>query len=190
MKPSLRMLRTVATAHRRGQVEPLDEAVTRWQVCPGDLDVFGHMNNSRYLQLMDYARLDLLIRMGLLPAVVKNRWIVPLGMAQVDFRAPLKPFQKFEIGTRVLSYDDRWVYIAQTFRSLDVPSRLVATGYVKTLFRSRSGPLPPKAVIRMALGKDIEAPELSDEMHPHFGLPPRAPLAPPPRQPKIASRSR
>jgi Thioesterase-like superfamily len=52
-------------------------------VTPADLDLFGHMNNSRYLMLMDFARIDYLARMGLLGAAFHYRWTVPVGTAQV-----------------------------------------------------------------------------------------------------------
>jgi acyl-CoA thioesterase FadM len=89
--------------------------------------------------LMDFARLDYLGRMGLVTTAFRRRWIVPVAMAQVDFYRPLKPFEKFEIGTQVLSWNHRWFYMRQTFRTRQCPYRIAATAYVKTIFCSRSG---------------------------------------------------
>jgi hypothetical protein len=67
MKPSIRLLKTLSTAARKGSRDgaprpsadnPHAETLTRWRVMPADLDLFGHMNNSRYLMLMEFARLD------------------------------------------------------------------------------------------------------------------------------------
>ena len=44
------------------------------------------MNNSRYLLLMDYARVDYLARLGLLGTAIKKRWTIPVGSAQLKFR--------------------------------------------------------------------------------------------------------
>ena len=44
----------------------LDESAVGFRVLPGDLDVNVHLNNGRYLALMDLGRFDLLIRGGLL----------------------------------------------------------------------------------------------------------------------------
>ena len=183
MKPSLRLLKTIVTAPRRAALDPLDEAVTRWRVLPADLDLFGHMNNSRYLQLMDYARVDYLIRCGLLPLVVKNRWMAPVGSTQMDFRRSLAPFAEFEIGTRTVSYDDKWFYMQQTFRTDEDP-RPVATGYVKVLFRGSSGPVSPRTVIRLSRADEVPAPALTDEQRAKFGLPqhPVADFGPTPRR--------
>jgi acyl-ACP thioesterase len=37
---------------------------SRFRVLPLDLDAFGHMNNGRYLQIMDVARTHWMIRTG------------------------------------------------------------------------------------------------------------------------------
>lgn len=173
MKPSIRLLKVLSTATWKGTRDaairpspdnPHAETVTRWRVMPGDLDLFGHMNNSRYLMLMDFGRLHYLARMGMLTTAFRQRWIVPVGMAQVDFHRSLKPFERFEIATQVLSWNDRWFFMRQTFRTLQNPARTVATAYVKTMFRSASGHVEPNEVVCMALGHDFEAPALPDHL--------------------------
>lgn len=179
MKPSIRLLKVLTAATWKGTVDsaarpnadnPHAETVTRWRVMPGDLDLFGHMNNSRYLMLMDFARLDYLARMGLMPAAFRRRWIVPVAMAQIDFHRPLKPFEKFEIGTQMVSWNHRWFYMRQTFRTHRCPNRIVATAYVKTIVCSPSGQVAPKDVVRMALGHDFQAPIMPDRLRVKFGL--------------------
>jgi acyl-CoA thioesterase FadM len=178
MKPSIRLLKVLSAATWKGTRDaasrpspdnPHAETVTRWRVMPGDLDLFGHMNNSRYLMLMDFGRLDYLARMGLLATAFRQRWIVPVGTAQVDFYRSLKPFERFEIATQVLSWNDRWFFMRQTFRTLQSPPRTVATAYVKTMFRSASGHVAPDNVVRTALGHDFEAPALPDHLWLKFG---------------------
>lgn len=122
MRPSLRLLKVLATSPLKGRADPLDETVTHWRVMPNDLDLFGHMNNSRYLQLMDCARTDYLIRVGLMPAVLKNKWTIPIGATRITFHRTLKPFQDYEIVTQVLSYDERYFYISHTFRTREDPA--------------------------------------------------------------------
>src|SRR5687768_16441057 len=39
-----------------------DTSVLRFHVWPGDLDFFGHMNNGRFLTLMDSGRFDIMAR--------------------------------------------------------------------------------------------------------------------------------
>jgi acyl-CoA thioesterase FadM len=75
-----------------------------------------------------------------------------VGTARVDFYRPLRPFERFEIGTQVLSWNHRWFYLRQTFRTRERPNRTVATGYVKTIFCSPAGHVAPGDVVRMTLG--------------------------------------
>ncbi len=173
MKPLSRLLQVLFGAHRRGGMEPLSEAVTQWRVMPSDLDLFGHMNNSRYLAMMDLARIDFLIRVGLLPDVVRNRWIVPVGGASVDFKGSLKLLEPYEIGTRLVGWDERWFYFRQEFRRVKQPARPVGTGYVKALFQGPEGNVSPARIIERAVGHEVTRPELPDDVGERFGLPRR-----------------
>lgn len=182
MKPSLRLLRVLAAppartpniAERPTADNPQAEMVTRWCVLPWDIDLFGHMTNSRYLLLMDFARLHYLRRAGLLGPAVKKRWILPVAAVNMDFRRPLKPFERFEIATQVLSWDDRWFFMRQTFRTPNRPDRTVATGYIKTIIRSPSGVVAPAHVARMVIGEDVEPPVLPNDLRARFSSGPAA----------------
>jgi acyl-CoA thioesterase FadM len=178
MKPSPRLLKILATASLPRDVvaarpcasDPAAEAITKWRVMPTDIDLFGHMNNSRYLLLMDYARVDYLARLGLLRTAVKNRWTIPVGSAQLDFRRSLRPFEWFEIGTQVLSWNERCFYLRQTFRSVADPDRPVATGHLTVTFRSPKGRVSPAAIVRMAVDEDVIPPLLDDSTRAKFGM--------------------
>ena len=62
---------------------------------PDDLDVNVHMNNGRYLALMDLGRFDLMVRARLYrPKEHRQRWPV-LGSTMVRYRRSLQPFQRF-----------------------------------------------------------------------------------------------
>jgi|SRR5271156_1577035 len=176
MKPSFRLLRvlaapTVTTPNSMGPTaeDPQAETVTRWCVLPWDVDLFGHMNNSRYLLLMDFARVHYLRRTGLLEPALKKRWIMPVAAANVDFHRPLKPFETFEIVTQVLSWDDRWFFMRQIFRTRKGPVRTVATGYVKTIIRSPSGVVEPAELARIVCGRDMAPPVLPPDLWARFG---------------------
>src|SRR5262249_51228964 len=136
--------------HFRRRIDPLRESVTRWRVLPSDLDLFGHMTNGRYLSMMDLARIDFLVRLGMLGTVLKRRWIAPVGCAYVDFRGTLRPFERYEIRTRLVYWDHKWFYFRQDFCRVDEPGRVVGTGYVKAVFRGPSGSVTPDQVIRAA----------------------------------------
>lgn len=101
---------------RREPFHPLT-GVSRlgFRVWPHDLDTSVHMNNGRYLSLMDLGRTDWLIRTGLWRGVLRHRWTPILAAAQVRYRRELRPFQPFTIETRLLCWDARQAVMEQRF---------------------------------------------------------------------------
>lgn len=86
-----------------------------FRVWPLDLDLNGHMNNGRYLSIMDLGRLDLMTRVGLTKTVLRERWMPVLSAATIRYRLPLNPFQKFTLETKISWWDEKWFYIEQRF---------------------------------------------------------------------------
>lgn len=128
--------------------------VTRWRVLPNDVDAFGHMNNSRYLAIMDLGRIDFLRQCGLFRGVLRRRWSVPVGGAHLQYRRALKPLQRYELHTRLLGWDERWFYFRQEFFRAGDPLP-VCTGHVKTLFLGRAGPVAAPVVARELAGREL-----------------------------------
>jgi acyl-CoA thioesterase FadM len=95
----------------------LETSVIEGRVWPTDLDNNLHMNNGRYLTIMDLGRLDLILCCGYLRLCVKNRWFPIVGALKILYLKPLKPFQKFQLKTRVLGWDSKWIYIEQIFEA-------------------------------------------------------------------------
>lgn len=108
----------------------------RLRVYPNDLDSNLHMNNGRYLTIMDLGRLNLILRTGLWRVVMERKYAPVLGSVQMRFRLPLIPFQLFDLETRVLCWDDKWIYIEQRFLHVkgDKAGAVAAIGLVKGSF--------------------------------------------------------
>lgn len=140
----LRLFRVLLTARRRGPLGPLGESSVSFRVMPGDLDINLHMNNGRYLQVMDLGRFDFIIRVGLLPALRRRRWMPLVGSETIRFRRSLAPFGAFRLHTRLLCWDDKWFYFEQRFTAR---GELVAAGIVKGLLRGPGGNVPPADVL-------------------------------------------
>ena len=75
-------------------------------VLPNDLDVNLHVNNGRYLTLMDLGRLDIFVRGGLLKALRGTGWIAVLSAAKVRFRREMRLWTRFRIETRIVYWAD------------------------------------------------------------------------------------
>jgi acyl-CoA thioesterase FadM len=118
------------------------------------------MNNGRYLSFMDLGRLHLVAQVGLLPVIVRNRWKPVLAAAEINFIRPLAPLQKFEVITRVVTWDDKYVYMEQLFEAENV---LCAHAFVKGLILSAAGHVSNSAVLA-AVGYQRQAPAMPDEL--------------------------
>lgn len=122
----------------------LDEDVLEMRVWPTDIDINLHMNNARYLSVMDYARTHLLARTRVLEHILRSRWQPLVGAAWVTYRRPLPLFTTYTLTSRVVCWDERWFYIEQVFTSR---VGLAAAGWIKGALRTRSGVVDPQSVI-------------------------------------------
>ena len=114
----LRLLATILRAFVSPRLRP-HEDVSRlsFRVWPHDLDVSMHMNNGRYLGIMDLGRLDLILRSGLWRAVLKHRWTPVLDAAVIRYRRELRAFRSFRLETRILSWTGATLLIEQRILS-------------------------------------------------------------------------
>jgi len=166
----IRLLKTFFRAARLPTLDPHATCVTRWRVLPGDIDAFGHMNNGRYQSLMDIARIDFLLRCDLFRGVVRNRWVAPVGQAHIHYRRSLKPFERFDLHTRIVHWDERWFYFQHDFyraRELDRP---VCTAYVTTLFMGRKGVVGTDEVVPALAGRPLVPPRPDEAAREAFRL--------------------
>lgn len=110
----LRLLATILSAFFRPRLRPPDD-VSRmsFRVWPHDLDVSMHMNNGRYLGIMDLGRLDIILRSGLWRAVLRHRWTPVLDAAVIRYRRELRAFRAFRLETRILSWTGATLLIEQ-----------------------------------------------------------------------------
>ena len=128
----------------------LEESVVRYRVWPNDLDTNFHMNNGRYMTLMDLGRLDLLLRNGSIRHLLGRRWYPVLASCLIRFRRPLNLFQRFEIRTRIVAWDEKWIYLEQRMlRGGD----LVLHAYLKGVFVARAGGSVPITRLLELMGK-------------------------------------
>lgn len=132
-------------------IDPTVASTIRLRVYPNDLDSNFHMNNGRYLTVMDLGRLNLILRTPLLPVVWKKKYAPVLASAQVRFRVQMKCFQLFDLETRVLGWDEKWMYMEQRFLFAAGPKKgvVAAIGLLKGSFYDpgRKGTVPPDELL-------------------------------------------
>lgn len=106
-------LRFVAT--RGPRLGFADVSRSHFRVWPTDLDMLGHMNNGKYLSIMDVARFDLIKRNGTWELFTRERWYPVVVAQMITYRKSLNPWKKFTIESCILGFDDQAVYLEQRF---------------------------------------------------------------------------
>jgi acyl-CoA thioesterase FadM len=106
----LRLLLTLLKALRAPRIAPGEVVELRLCVLPNDLDLNGHMNNGRYLTMVDLALATVFIRSGFARLCLARRWRPMGGGSIVYFRKALTVFQRFTLRFSVTAWDEFWSY--------------------------------------------------------------------------------
>ncbi len=155
-----RLIYVIIESLFRRKLHPLSESVVNFTVWPNDLDLNFHMNNGRYLPIMDLGRVDLLLRADLLPLLMKYRWQPLVGAVNIRYRQSLAPFSRYRLHTKIVAWDEKWIYLEQRFER---KKRLIATAHVKAIFRSPKGNITPEEVFGL-LKMNIDPPRIPDRV--------------------------
>jgi len=128
-------------APRRSRLGFGDVSRSRFRVWPTDLDVLNHMNNGKYLSIMDVARFDMIIRTGTWQLLKQRGWYPVVVGQTISYRKSLNPWQRFWIETKILGFDEQAVYIEQRFVRPDAAGKpeIYARAYLRARFLKRSG---------------------------------------------------
>lgn len=152
----IRLICVFVESFFRRRLHPLAESIVHLTVWPNDLDLNMHMNNGRYLTVMDLGRLDLLIRSGLAGEAFRRRWQPLVGGVNIHYRYSLAPFQRYRLHSKVVAWDEKWFFIEQRFTR---GNRLIAVAHVKALFRGHGRNISPKEILKAA-HVNIDPPEV------------------------------
>ncbi len=125
-------------------------------VLPNDLDVYFHLNNGRYLTLMDLGRIDWIFRSGVWAVSCRRKWNPLVAGISIRYRRPIYAFQVFRLTTRVVSWDEKWFFIEQVFER---KGEVLATAHVRGLFRGPEGNVSTSRVFA-EIGVNLPAPPL------------------------------
>lgn len=108
MFPWLRLLGVGFRVLAESKVDLLATTRIHLRAWPNDLDFNFHVNNGRYLTLADIGRMHWFVRTGMLKIARQQQAFPVVGDAIAKFRRDLKPFQQFEIRTRLVGWDHKW----------------------------------------------------------------------------------
>jgi len=104
---------------------------------------------------MDLGRIDIGFRVGLRKAMTTKFWQPVVTFNTIRFRYPLKIFQKYQLKTRIIWWDETTFYWEQIFER---NGRVVATGHTCGTLFNKNGQIPSNVVMKEA-GQSVIKPK-------------------------------
>lgn len=158
MYPLFRLIRTIV---RNRTASPLALDQTHFdtvRIRPWDIDMFMELNNGRLLTLMDLGRMGYFLRNGIPQKLKEKGWYGTVAGSAVRYRRRITMFQRLELRTRVLGWDDRFTYFDQSFwRGEDCCAQAI----IRTAIANGQGIVPTDQVAEV-LGYPKQSPPLPD----------------------------
>jgi acyl-CoA thioesterase FadM len=149
----LRLIWTLLRSRRLPRLQVGDTLERVLRVLPSDIDINGHMNNGRYLTVIDLMLVEYFVRTGFAGVMLKLGWRPMSGGSFVTYRRGLKPLQRYTLRFRLDACDDNWNYMRFEFSA---DNRVCAAGYMKGAAVGR-GRLVANADSYAALGQPLFA---------------------------------
>jgi len=156
MYPFLRVVKELIK-YRNATSLPIDGVHVSHHICwPWDLDMWGELNNGRTLSIFDLGRFGWAQRTGLITLLRKHKWGLTIAGACVRYRRRIRVFDLIEMRSRLIYWDEKFVYIEQIMLLNDgrcANQILYRSGVV-----DRNGMVPTSQVAK-ALGHTAEPPD-------------------------------
>jgi len=135
--------------------DPFTSCKTKFWVNPLDLDINMHMNNGRYLSIMDLGRMDLMMKAGIFWPLFSKGFYPVVASEGIRFKKSLEPFQFFDLITQIESWDEKDFFMSQKFY---YKGQIVAEGYIKGRFkqRGRKGSVPTAELFELITQKEFK----------------------------------
>ena len=157
----IRLFWALVRSRFRRKLGVLDEFDLTMRVWPNDLDLNVHMNSGRYISLIDIARVEMIGRTRLLRKMFRRRWRPIAAQTTIRYRRSLLPFQRFTIRSRVVCWDDKWIYFRHV---MERRGELCAVAYVRGLFRGPDGNVKPQQILDLAGSPGLQSPPMPDDL--------------------------
>lgn len=131
------------------------ETVSRsFRVGLRDIDFNMHINNARYMVLMEKARWDHPVQTNSWDMMLKNKLNFIVAGIEMGYIREIRLFKKFNVETTYMGWDDKYFYLEQRFVA---DGKIHAYGLVKAVFM-QNGKLavPAKVAEQLNLGTPAE----------------------------------
>ena len=159
MYPVFRIFYHALRARRRSKLGLWDTHVSQHICWPWDIDLWMELNNGRTLTLFDIGRVSMGERNGTNKAAKHHKFGMAMAGATVRYRKRVTMFQKLEMHTRCIGFDDKFLYMEQSMwdEAGDCCNHLL----IRAALLKKRKMVPPKTFIDL-LSSEEKAPELPD----------------------------
>ena len=123
----LRLIWTLLRSRRLPHLKAGDTLERVLRVMPNDIDINGHMNNGRYLTVIDLMLVEYFVRTGFARVMLKRGWRPMSGGAFITYCKAIKPWQRYRLRFVIAGADTAWNYMR--FEFLREDGTLCAAGY-------------------------------------------------------------
>jgi acyl-CoA thioesterase FadM len=153
----LRLIWALLRAWRAPVIQAGDTIERHFTVLPNDIDVNGHMNNGRYLTILDLMLIEYFVRFGFFKVCVRNGWRPMAGGSFITYRRGLSPFQRYTVRFRTEGSNVHWNFMRFEFWAA---GQLCAAGYVKGAVVGRKGLVTnAESCAQLGVAQDTRMPE-------------------------------
>ena len=113
MYPFLRLTLAMRAARPLPPIGFWDTHEAQFRCSPLDCDMFFEMNNGRILTLYEFGRFQHVVRTGFWPKLRAKGWGFAVAGVSIRYRKRIVPFERYTQKTRLLGFDERFIYIEQ-----------------------------------------------------------------------------
>lgn len=135
---TLQILGHIGSASLQPDLRFDETDIAHFRAWPWLCDFNAHINNARYLTLMDWGRTRWITRSGFGKIWIKKRLQVVAAGSTIVFRRPIQLMEHFTLHTTIDSADERWLYFSQTF--FDKNNKLAARALVRLAITKNGSP--------------------------------------------------
>ncbi|MBF1800873.1 acyl-CoA thioesterase [Alloalcanivorax profundimaris] len=114
------MLELISAARRRKRPpthDLFDTVRMEFRVGLLDIDLNLQLNTGKYVKIMDRCRLEHAVVTGLLHRAIEARTSTVVANTEIAYIRELRPYQRFQVHTRLLGWDGKYSYYDQRFES-------------------------------------------------------------------------
>ena len=157
MYPIFRILFHSLRARKQEKIGLWDTHVSHHICLPWDIDLWMELNNGRTLTLFDIGRVSMGERNGTNSVAKAHKFGMAMAGATVRYRKRVTMFQKLEMRTRAIGYDDKFLYMEQSMwdEAGDCCNHLL----IRAAFLKKRKMVPPQQFVDLC-APQMTSPEL------------------------------